>query len=155
MNQLKKAALHVMAMQLSDDKINAMRAMFKSLDSNGDGMLTSQELESGIAKAGVRDADLQRLIKEMDVDGSGVIDYTEFIAVAVDARHAAKEENCWAAFTAFDKDGNGKISMTELRDLLRQDGVSETVGQQNARVVMDEVDKNKDGEIDFSEFKAM
>merc|ERR1712232_845294 len=118
-------------------------------------MLTSKELEDGIAKAGVVDGDVQALIKEMDADGSGVIDYSEFLAVAVDSKAMQKEENCLQAFHVFDKDRNGKISMAELRDLLKQDGVSEAIGAQTAESVMKEVDKNGDGEIDFSEFKAM
>jgi len=95
------------------------------------------------------------LHQDLDADSSGNIDYTEFIAAAVDMRTACQEANCRSAFNIFDRDGNGKISMAELRQLLSEEGVADSLGAQTAEQVMKEVDKNGDGEIDFPEFMAM
>merc|ERR1719454_1899130 len=54
-NKLKKAALHVIAGQLNEDQIKALRETFMSLDNNGDGCLTVQEMKEGIQKAGLKD----------------------------------------------------------------------------------------------------
>merc|ERR1712032_1235125 len=40
-NKLKKAALHIIAGQLNEDQIKALRETFMALDHNGDGLLTS------------------------------------------------------------------------------------------------------------------
>merc|ERR1719266_2096969 len=40
-NKLKKAALHIIAGQLNEDQIKALRETFQGLDRNGDGLLTS------------------------------------------------------------------------------------------------------------------
>merc|ERR1719159_1861646 len=79
-NKLKKAALHIIANQLNEEQIKNLREMFMALDDNGDGLLTAAEMKEGLAKAGLKDipADLQAILEDVDADGSGVIDYTEF-----------------------------------------------------------------------------
>lgn len=42
----------------------------------------------------------------------------EFIAATMERNVYLKEEKLWAAFKMFDKDGNGKISAQELKDIL-------------------------------------
>ena len=76
-------------------------------------------------------------IKGVDADGSGVIDYTEFLAATLDRQsrlHGSpvgeitqrtwfiwarqqymKEDVCWAAFRVFDRNGDGHISKDELK----------------------------------------
>lgn len=43
---------------------------------------------AGLKKAGIKDipSDLEQLMRDVDSDGSGVIDYTEFIAATLDKR---------------------------------------------------------------------
>merc|ERR1712190_603342 len=96
-NKLKKAALHIIAGQLNEDQIKALRDIFMSLDANGDGLLTANEMKEGLAKAGLKDipADLQQILEDVDSDGSGVIDYTEFLAATLDKRSYVKEDVCW------------------------------------------------------------
>merc|ERR1712217_714244 len=108
-------------------------------DSDGNGMLSAQELEEGIAKAGISGGDLKALISEMDADGSGNIDYTEFIAAALDRKVATADENCRAAFMVFDTDGDGRISLEELRELLQK-----MDPKTSAEAVLKEVDTNGD-----------
>lgn len=47
--KLKKAVLSFMASQLSENEISELSKIFLSLDSNGDGTLTIEELTEGIA----------------------------------------------------------------------------------------------------------
>merc|ERR1719215_2419765 len=69
-NKLKKAALHVIAGQLNQDQQKHLREMFLSIDANGDGMLSLDELRNGVEKSGIRlDPDMQRLIQDLDADG--------------------------------------------------------------------------------------
>lgn len=157
LNKLKKAALHVIATQMDEKKIRALKDTFMSLDDNGDGLLTADELKSGLTRAGFTDIplDLQQIMEEVDSDGSGVIDYTEFLAATIDKRHYIEEDVCWAAFRVFDTDGNGKISFKELEQVLNAEGIEQTWGNMQLEDLMRDVDTNGDGEIDFSEFMAM
>jgi len=158
-NKLKKAALHVIASQLHEDSIKALRETFMSLDANGDGLLTSHELTEGLKKAGLGEipADLQQIMEEVDSDGSGMIDYTEFLAATLDRKTYIQEEACWAAFRVFDRNGDGRISKEELKLVMGESGVGDAMhtGAEALQQIMDEVDANGDGEIDFREFMTM
>merc|ERR1712187_927886 len=122
-NKLKKAALHIIANQLNEDQIKALRETFMQLDGNGDGKLTVNEMKEGIQKAGLKEipADLQQIMEDVDSDGSGVIDYTEFLAATLDKQQFIKEDVCWTAFRLFDRNNDGKISQEELKAVLSDD----------------------------------
>jgi len=156
-NKLKKAALHIIAGQLGESQIKALRETFMALDDNGDGLLTPNEMKEGLAKAGLKDipADLQQIMEEVDADGSGVIDYTEFLAATLDRKAYIQEDVCWSAFRVFDRNGDGKISQSEIEQVLGSGDVEEAMGLQAVADLMKEIDANGDGEIDFEEFMQM
>jgi len=155
-NKLKKAALHVIASQLGESQIKALRATFMQLDNNGDGLLTTAEMKEGLSKAGLKDIppDLQAILEGVDSDGSGVIDYTEFLAATLDKKVYMCEDTCWQAFRIFDRNGDGKIDKTEIANVLNDDDVKASAAKDMAEIMAD-IDKNGDGEIDFEEFMAM
>lgn len=154
-NKLKKAALHVIATQLGEDKIKTLREQFQAMDANGDGMLSAQELTEGMKKGGLNPADLQQIIQGIDSDKSGLIDYTEFLAAALDKKHYIQRDVCWSAFCAFDKNGDGKLSKDELKLVLESDGVSSIKNNSELEDLIKEVDKDGNGEIDFEEFMQL
>ncbi|KAK1379658.1 hypothetical protein POM88_026402 [Heracleum sosnowskyi] len=86
-----------------------------------------------------------------DLDNSGTVDYTEFVAAMLHLNKAQKEDHMFAAFTYFDKDGNGYITSDELQHACKQFGLEG--GQLEG--IMHEVDKDNDWHIDYSEFVAM
>jgi len=156
-NKLKKAALHIIAGQLNEDQIKALRETFMALDGNGDGLLTANEMKEGLAKAGLKDipADLQQILEDVDSDGSGVIDYTEFLAATLDKRSYVQEDVCWSAFRLFDRNGDGKISQEELRAVLDDSEVQTVASADALAQILLEIDGNGDGFIDFAEFMQM
>jgi len=155
-NKLKKAALHVIAANMNDEQIQELRANFVAMDANGDGLLTAKELRDGMEKAGMKEIppDLEQIIKDVDSNASGMIDYTEFLAATLDRKSYVQEDVCWAAFRCFDRDGNGQITKDELQKVLA-DGEVAAVAQRDLVEVMKEVDVNGDGQIDFHEFMQM
>ena len=51
----------------------------------------------------------------MDSNGNGYIDYTEFVAGCLQSYNYLKESHLKTAFSYFDKDGSGTISLDELK----------------------------------------
>jgi len=152
--RLKKAALQIIASNVDEKAITQLRDAFIALDVDGDGVLTAEELKTCLAGSmqNIPD-DIQKLAQELDVDGSGGIDYTEFIAAALDMKMYTQEEACWKAFTALDKDGNGQITAEELKQALHSDELGETAA--DMMEIIADVDSNGDGQISFEEFLGM
>ena len=70
------------------------------------------------------EAELQDMIKEVDTDGKGTINFPEFCdMMARKMKDTDSEEEVKEAFKVFDKDGNGYISAAELRHVLTNLGV--------------------------------
>lgn len=62
------------------------------------------------------------------------------------------EENIRAAFVKLDEDGNGYITRDELTKALES---NKTLTEEEVDMIVDEVDVNGDGNIDYPEFLAM
>merc|ERR1711972_488886 len=112
-------------------------------------------MRAGMQKAGLSSIpNLEKIFEEMDIDGSGIIDYTEFIAACLDKKTYMQEDVCWSAFRGFDKNGDGKISQQELSAILSDESVQQVAGD-SLKVILQSNDLNSDGFIDFQEFMAM
>ncbi len=78
-------------MQASPDDIKDLKKLFLSLDINGDGSLTLEELRKGLE--GKENGDeLLVIMQGADTDGSGEINYTEFLAATIDANVFMRED---------------------------------------------------------------
>ena len=71
------------------------------------------------------EAEVEKIMSSADADGSGYIDFTEFVIATMDKKKLLSKEKVETAFQMFDKDGSGSISTDELKSVL---GGSETDG---------------------------
>jgi len=145
--KLQKAVLTFIASRLKDDEIKNLREIFSFLDKNQDGTLTLEEIREGLSTLKNVNFDIENVFKSIDTDGSGVINYTEFLAATIDKNIYLKEERLYEAFKNFDKDNSGKISTSEIKNILGSDLKIEEI--------MKNFDTNGDGEIDYNEFLIM
>ncbi|KAH9672990.1 calcium-dependent protein kinase 13 [Citrus sinensis] len=152
MNRFKRKALRVIAEFLSVEEVEDIKEMFKKIDSDNDGVVSTDELKAGLRNFGsqLAESEVQMLIEAfglpmdpthvVDTNGKGTLDYGEFLAVLLHLRRMANDEHLHKAFSYFDKDGNGYIEPNELRDALMEDGAD---------------DCTDDGLISYDEFVAM
>lgn len=96
--------------------------------------------------------EVERIMRVADTDGSGEIDYSEFVVATINKRKLLSNEKLEAAFNLFDKDGSGSISAVEIKEVL---GVGKNIDEKVWNEIITEVDGNGDGEISFSEFRTM
>lgn len=72
-----------------------------------------------------------------------------------DSKHISvhEEDELLECFRAFDKNNDGFISRQELEEVMSRLG--ENLSPQEISDMMNEADTNKDGQIDFKEFKKL
>ncbi|KAK3126427.1 hypothetical protein QOZ80_7AG0556450 [Eleusine coracana subsp. coracana] len=153
MNKLKKMALRVIAENLSEDEIAGLREMFKMLDTDNSGQITLEELKSGLKRVGanLKDSEITTLMEAADIDNSGSIDYGEFLAATLHLNKVEREDNLFAAFSYFDKDGSGYITQDELQKACEEFGI----GDEHLEDIIRDIDQDNDGRIDYNEFVTM
>jgi len=158
-NQFRRMAVAAVARQLDDNHIGHLHDVFVELDTNGDGVLSLQEMKQGFQKLCDRglltNEDIEEWFQDMDLDNSGFIDYTEFIAASIDKRQACQRDVCWSAFRVFDREGKGKISVQQLADVLLDADVQGLFGDEFCQQMLNYFDRNHDGFIDFQDFMTI
>ncbi|KAF5201718.1 Calcium-dependent protein kinase, partial [Thalictrum thalictroides] len=155
MNRFKKKAMRVIAEHLSVEEVEVIRDMFKLMDTDNNGKITFEELKAGLQKVGsqLAEPEMKMLMEVADVDGSGTLDYGEFVAVTVHLQRMENDEHFRRAFLFFDTDASGYIEREELQSALVDESGEVDVEMLND--IIREVDTDKDGRISYDEFVAM
>ena len=128
---------------------------FLHWDKNKDGVLNKQEIiESYKNVYGTIDEDVvENMIKSIDSDGNGVIDYHEFLNCTINRNKILSKKNLQYAFNAFDKDGNGSISIEEIMSIFKK--MRNKIDKKVFEKMMKDADSNGDGSIEFEEFNSI
>lgn len=159
---MRKKVLQATARFLDEKELRSLRTAFAALDADGDGLISSDELKEGLKRNDLKDLppDLEHMINEVSMNAQGGIDFSVFLDAAIEKKHALQENVCWASFRTFDRNGDGRISVDELRQVLMDPDVMQALGTDEVtqREVLDYVmhlDANDDGGIDYYEFLEM
>ena len=106
-DKLQQAAMMFIASQLMTRKEKEdLSSIFLSMDKNGDGSLTKEELLDGYTKLyGNRERarnEVESLMAIADVDNNGLVDYSEFLLATGNKRTMLSQANLKQAFDLFD-----------------------------------------------------
>ena len=156
LDKFKKITKKLIANNLPEKDIAMLLKSFKEADSDGNGILTADELRVVVhnhlhsMNKSVEDIDEEfaQLIEALDIDGDGTIGYEEFVAATMETKHWATTDRLEEAFAALDTDGSESLDVAEVAAALGENDA-------NAQEIMARFDQNGDGKIDLSEFKEM
>jgi calcium-dependent protein kinase len=158
--KMQQAVLTLMVHQLiTAEEMENQILMFAKLDTNKDGLLQKEEIIAGfkeIIGEQVQDEEVDEIMAQADLNCNGEIDYSEWLVATLD-RTLINEFKLKMAFQYFNKSGNGKISLDELKEVMANNGVkqNEDLEEEVYQDILDEADEKHDGVIDFEEFSNM
>uniref|UniRef100_A0AAR2L3W7 Troponin C, slow skeletal and cardiac muscles n=1 Tax=Pygocentrus nattereri TaxID=42514 RepID=A0AAR2L3W7_PYGNA len=141
---------------LQEDSAHFKAAFEVFVQDAEDGCISTKELGKVMRMLGQNPTpeELQEMIDEVDEDGSGTVDFDEFLVMMVrcmkDDSKAKSEEELADLFRMFDKNRDGYIDIDELRAMLTSTG--EAITEDDVEELMKDGDKNNDGKIDYDEF---
>lgn len=136
-------------------ELKLFERIFSSIDKDRNGVISKDELFAQLRLEVSEDLALkeaERIISIVDNDGSGEIDYTEFLRVCLEEESFISKENLEKAFYYFDKDRSDTIEKHELMTWLSEGAI---IPMSLIEELIEEVDNNKDGVIDFNEFEDL
>ncbi|XP_067904873.1 troponin C, skeletal muscle-like [Heterodontus francisci] len=144
---------------LSEEMIAEFKAAFDMFDADGGGDISTRELGQVMKILGQNPTreELDAIIEEVDEDGSGTIDFEEFLVMMVrQMKEEAKgksEEELAEFFRVFDQNADGFIDRDELKGILANSG--EHITDEEIDELIKDGDKNNDGKLDFDEWLKM
>jgi calcium-dependent protein kinase len=152
-SSLKKTVLNYIATQCNTEELLIIEYLFSSLDVNRDGKLSSLEIQEGLKYYNLGGKDIENIVKCIDIDKSGSIEYNEFIAALMDRNIYMAQEKLKNAFKRFDINNNGLITAEDLKQILGYGSNIQDSCYWNS--IIREADLNGDGKIDYEEFVEM
>ena len=112
-------------MKWSEEQIAEFKEAFALFDQDGDGTITLPELRTVMQSLGQspNDQELIDMINEVDEDGNQEIDFQEFLfLMARNMQDIDEDKVVSAGFSVFDVDGDGQISLDDLRTVMQSLG---------------------------------
>jgi len=144
--------------QLSSEMIAEFKMAFDIFDHDGGGDINTNELGRVMKLLGQSPGkeELDEIVAAVDVDGSGSIDFDEFLIMMVmqlkEENKSASDEEVKEIFRLFDKNGDNFLDWDELNGALANINSDPPVEKWEVDEIFNEVDGNGDGVIDVEEF---
>jgi calcium-dependent protein kinase len=151
---LKLAILTFIALNaLSPKEKQLLQEVFEYINTSGTGLISPEELSKAFARVNI--AELSRslaadVFRAIDIDRNGTIDFPEFLLAAANHQSLLKPKRLKIAFDLLDPNLSGSITLEELKTVLKYQAREEVWLQ-----LMQEVDEDESGAVDFMEFKKL
>ena len=140
------------------DDVHHANCLFAKIDKNNDGHISKQEFINAITSLLLERNErvdknlLPKLFSIIDADNSGDIEYEEFVRAAINKTKFLDRKILRFAFDFFDNDKSGKITLDEVKGVFCK---TKEFPDSDFQIIIDQVDSNNDGAVDFEEFCQM
>jgi calmodulin len=144
---------------LPPEQIAILRKAFESFDSQKTGSISTETVAEILRLMGqpFNRETLEEMIEEVDEDKSGRLEFEEFIILAakfiVEDDEEALQKELKEAFRLYDKEGNGFIPTSCLKEILRE--LDDQLSDADLDGMINEIDSDGSGTVDFDEFMEM
>uniref|UniRef100_A0A336LA48 CSON005862 protein n=1 Tax=Culicoides sonorensis TaxID=179676 RepID=A0A336LA48_CULSO len=142
--------------ELDKAQIALLQNAFNAFDQEKKGCIDTTMVGTILSMLGhqLDDAMLKEIIDEVDADGSGELEFEEFVTLAarfmVEEDAEAMLQELKEAFRLYDKEGNGYITTGVLREILRE--LDDQLTNDDLDMMIEEIDSDGSGTVDFDEF---
>eukprot|EP01071_Lankesteria_metandrocarpae_P008366 Lankesteria_metandrocarpae@DN4946_c1_g1_i2.p1 len=139
--------------EITEEQKVELNEAFDLFDTDGVGSIDAHEMKVAMRALGfdVKKSHVLKCMREYDKTESGRIDRHDFLDI-MKQKIAERDpiEEMRKAFKLFDDDNTGQISLGNLRRVARE--INENISDDDLRAMIEEFDKNGDGEISEEEF---
>eukprot|EP01028_Stygiella_incarcerata_P004230 TRINITY_DN1905_c0_g1_i2.p1 TRINITY_DN1905_c0_g1~~TRINITY_DN1905_c0_g1_i2.p1 ORF type:complete len:168 (-),score=68.15 TRINITY_DN1905_c0_g1_i2:261-764(-) len=142
--------------ELTEEQKQEIKEAFELFDTEKTGRIDAHEMKVAMRALGfdVKKEHVLRILEEYDREGTGTIDFNDFLEVMTEKiSQRDPDEEILKAFRLFDDDSSGKITLKNLRRVARELG--ETMTDDELQAMIDEFDRDGDGEINEEDFMAI
>ena len=112
--------ISIMLGHIDKGDLTKLKLAFEEMDTDLDGFIRAEELEN--AEQTLEGSSFKykwhQVLKRLDFDGDGGIDYQEFITAAIDHKTFITDELIESTFKMFDSDNDGILQIKELTQQL-------------------------------------
>jgi len=142
---------------LTQEEIDKCREAFERFDKDGSGTIDAWELKETLKAMGQNptDEEVFQMLSQVDDDGSGSIEFPEFLKVIEAQKEASAAQNDESdlidAFVAMGglTDKSGHVEAEKLRRTIKAFELTVDIDR-----LIEETDTDGSGEIDYDEFKG-
>lgn len=133
-----------------------LKNAFDTFDVEKKGSIGVVMIGTILSMLGVQTTDkmLQDIISEVDEDGSGELEFEEFVTLAsrfmVEEDAEAMQQELKEAFRLYDKEGNGYITTSTLKEILKE--LDDKLTSEELDMIITEIDTDGSGTVDYDEF---
>jgi Ca2+-binding EF-hand superfamily protein len=144
---------------LDHEQVDSLKKGFEGFDKEGGGTITQTTMQMILKSMGVKvdKEEMDGYAAEMDEEAAGKFTFEQFCQVAakfmVEDDVEQMKEELKEAFRIYDKEGQGFITTDVLKEILRE--IDTTLTEEDLDNIVEEVDEDASGTLDFDEFQEM
>jgi len=151
-----RAMTSVAAAELPAAKIAHLTEAFRTLDADKTGQIKKAELTATLVSHGIAWDVAGKAADAADIDNSGFISWSEFVAALLPASHELFATSLQLAFSHFDINNDGHLDRDEITALLSSGQIDRVHIPDSLKVqeMIEEIDVEGKGLITFQDFHA-